>query len=88
MHEELRRLLRDRRRAAQLTQKEIATRLGWDQKTVSDIETGSHRVTVIELIELAAAIGFDAPAAVRRVIRVQRGSAEAGRGGERESGEE
>jgi transcriptional regulator with XRE-family HTH domain len=71
MHDELRRLLKERRQAAGLTQKQLGDRLGWDQKTVSDIEVGSHRVTVIELIEIAEAIGFDAPAAVRRVIKTK-----------------
>jgi hypothetical protein len=37
-----------------------------DQKTISDIETGAKRVTELELIAIAQALGFDA-AVVRRI---------------------
>ena len=69
LHEELRQLLLERRQKAKLTQRELATKLGWDQSTVSKIENGSKRVSVVELIELGRALDFDAPAAVRRVMR-------------------
>jgi transcriptional regulator with XRE-family HTH domain len=52
-HETLRRLLKERRQRNELSQAELAAKLGWDQTTVSHIETGSKRVTVIELIELS-----------------------------------
>lgn len=68
-HEELRQLLRERRFKSGLTQRQLAVKLGWDQKTISKIESGSKRVSVVELIALAAALGFDASAAVRRVGR-------------------
>jgi transcriptional regulator with XRE-family HTH domain len=58
-HEALRRQLKLERQKAELTQAQLAARLGWDQTTISDIETGAKRVTAIELIE---ALGFDAPA--------------------------
>lgn len=66
-HEELRQLLRERRFKSGLTQRQLAAKLGWDQRTISKIESGSKRVSVLELIELAKALGFDASAAVRRV---------------------
>jgi transcriptional regulator with XRE-family HTH domain len=68
-HEELRQLLIERRQRAGLTQKAVAERLGRPQRFISRIETGSHRVTVVELIELGQALGFDPTAAVRRVMK-------------------
>lgn len=68
-HEELRQLLRERRFKSGLTQRELAAKLGWDQRTVSKIENGSKRVSVVELIALAGALEFDPAAAVRRVAK-------------------
>jgi hypothetical protein len=45
--------------------------LGWLQTTISDIEIGTKRVTALELIELGEALGFDAPAALRRIAKVR-----------------
>jgi transcriptional regulator with XRE-family HTH domain len=71
IHEELRRLLKERRQRAELTQTELASRLRWHQRTVSKIELGSKRVTVVELIELARALGFDPAAAIRRIAKIK-----------------
>jgi transcriptional regulator with XRE-family HTH domain len=68
-HDELRRLLKERRQRAELTQRALAARLGWDHKVISNLERGSKRLTVLELIELAGALGFDPAAAVRRVAK-------------------
>lgn len=68
-HEELRQLLRERRFRSGLTQRELAARLGWNQRTISKIENGSKRVSVVELIALSHALGFDPRAAVARVMR-------------------
>jgi DNA-binding XRE family transcriptional regulator len=70
-HEELRRLLIERRQKAGLTQQQVADRLGWGQKTVSKIERGSKRVTAVELVELAEALGFSAMAAIRRIAKAK-----------------
>jgi len=69
-HEALRRLLKLERQKAELTQAQLAARLGWDQTTISDIEIGDRRVTAIELIELGEALGFDASSALRRIAKV------------------
>jgi transcriptional regulator with XRE-family HTH domain len=69
-HDALRRLLIERRQRAGLTQTELAERLGRNQRYVSRIERGEHRVTVIDLVELAEAIGFDAMAVVRRIVKM------------------
>jgi transcriptional regulator with XRE-family HTH domain len=71
-HEELRRLLIERRQKAGLTQQQVADRLGWGQKTISKIERGSKRVTAVELVELAEALGFSAMAAIRRIAKAKR----------------
>jgi transcriptional regulator with XRE-family HTH domain len=57
------------RQRAKLTQRQLADKLGWDQTTISKIEGGGKRVSVVELIELAKALDFDPAAAVRRVAR-------------------
>jgi len=46
-HDELRRVLKERRQRAGLPQRELAARLGWGHKTVSSLERGSKRLTVL-----------------------------------------
>jgi transcriptional regulator with XRE-family HTH domain len=69
-HDELRQLLLERRQRAKLTQRELAARLGWDQKIISNLERGSKRLTVLELIEIARALEFDPAAALRQVAKM------------------
>jgi transcriptional regulator with XRE-family HTH domain len=69
--EALRKLIKLERQKAEITQAQLAQRLGWEQTSISDIETGAKRVTAIELIELGEALGFDAPAALRRIAKVR-----------------
>jgi transcriptional regulator with XRE-family HTH domain len=68
-HEALRKFLRLERMKAELTQAQLAERLGWDQTTVSHIETGVKRVTAIELIELGEALDFNPGTALNRIAR-------------------
>jgi transcriptional regulator with XRE-family HTH domain len=68
-HDELRQLLLERRQRAKLTQRQLAEKLGWDHKVISKLERGSKRLTVLELIEIARVLEFDAPAALRRVMK-------------------
>lgn len=68
-HEELRKLLIERRMRAGLKQEDVATRIGRSQQFVSKVEKGQHRVTVVDLLEFAEAIGFDPAAAVRRLAK-------------------
>jgi transcriptional regulator with XRE-family HTH domain len=67
--DELRQLLLERRQRAKLSQRELAARLGWDQKVISNLERGSKRLTVLELIKIARVLGFDPAAALRRVAK-------------------
>jgi transcriptional regulator with XRE-family HTH domain len=70
-HEALRKFLKLERQRVELTQGQLAERLGWDQRTISNIETGSKRVTFIEMMELAEALGFDGAAAFRRIAKIR-----------------
>ena len=47
------------REAANLTQQDVAKTLGRHQPFISAIEAGQRRVDVVELLDLAEAIGFD-----------------------------
>lgn len=47
------------REAAGLTQRDVANALQRHQPFVSNIEAGQRRVDIIELIDLAEAVGFD-----------------------------
>lgn len=69
LHESLRLFLIEKRKAAGLTQAEVAERLGRYQSYIANIETGQRRVDVVELVELAAAIGFDPRRAIERLVR-------------------
>lgn len=69
-HDALRTFLREKRNAADLNQADLAKLLKRSQDYVSDIETGQKVVGVIELMELAEAIGFDAQEAIKRLYRI------------------
>jgi transcriptional regulator with XRE-family HTH domain len=47
-----------------LTQGEIAGAIGTDQGMVSRLESGKRRMTVLQFVTLADAIGFDAVSAL------------------------
>jgi transcriptional regulator with XRE-family HTH domain len=69
-HEALRKLIRLERTRAELTQAQLAAKLGVDQKTISDIETGTKRVSALEFIAIAHALGFDPGSAIRRIAKL------------------
>lgn len=52
-------LLTEAREAAGLTQVQLASRLRRPQSFVSKIESGERRIDLIELLEIADAIGAD-----------------------------
>ena len=58
-HRRLTELLVQRREAAGLTQGEVAAALGRHQPFISNIESGERRIDMIELLDLAAVVGFD-----------------------------
>ena len=58
-HEALCRALVEARRAAGLTQAQLAQRLHCHQSFVARVESGERRIDVVELIVLARAIGVE-----------------------------
>jgi ribosome-binding protein aMBF1 (putative translation factor) len=69
-HSVLRDFIVEKREAAGLTQHAISARLKRPQSFIASIETGQRRVDVVELLDLAKAIGFDPHEAVRRLSKV------------------
>lgn len=58
-------LLAEERRKADLTQAELAGRLGKPQSYVAKYEGGERRLDVVEFLDIASAIGFDPNRAIR-----------------------
>jgi len=61
-------MLTSRRKAARLTQTELANRLARPQSYVASLESGQRRVEVVELLTLASAVGFSAADLVEELI--------------------
>jgi transcriptional regulator with XRE-family HTH domain len=59
--EVLRILLIERRRQANLTQVQLAEKLGegWHQSTIASIESGARKVDLLEFLKIAEALAFD-----------------------------
>jgi len=60
-------LLIEARKEADLTQVEVASRLGRPQSFVSKYENGERRLDVVEFLDVAKAINFDAIKLVRKL---------------------
>lgn len=56
-----------RRKELGLTQQAVADRVGMHQQNVSRFETGERRLDVVELVDVATALGLDAADLVREV---------------------
>jgi transcriptional regulator with XRE-family HTH domain len=67
-HKKLCELLKKYRKGAGLTQTVVAERLGKPPSYVAKYEGGDRRLDVLELIDVAAAIGFD-PCKLIRALR-------------------
>lgn len=70
-HKMLIAILIAKREASGMTQTELAENLGEYQSFVARLESGERRVDVIELIQLARVLNFDAAAVVREVGKVE-----------------
>ena len=44
---------------------------GRSQQWISDVEKGQHRVSVVEFLEFAEALGFDPRSPIGRIARVK-----------------
>ena len=77
-YDAFRRSLKDARKAAGMTQKELAARLSMTQSAVSKIEMGEQRIDVIQLREWCEALGITLASFVdslENVLRVKSRSA-------------
>ena len=63
-----RELLISARKAARLTQADLARRIGADQAFVSKYERGERRLDVVEFLRIAEALDID-PAAIMTVLK-------------------
>jgi transcriptional regulator with XRE-family HTH domain len=61
------RMLVDARTSAGVTQAELAERIGWQQTDISKVERGERRLDLVEFLQFADALKFDAPDFVRRL---------------------
>lgn len=57
------------RKDMDLTQEELASRMGWSREVLSNIEQGRRAVTVSDLILIARALNIDPETLFRRVLR-------------------
>ena len=77
-------LLVDARKAANLTQAEVAGRLSKPQSYVAKYEGGERRLDVIEFLEVAGAIDFDPAEFIRELTgRASPSPRASGRGSQR-----
>jgi transcriptional regulator with XRE-family HTH domain len=70
-HSALMAFLRKKREKADLTQTQVAKRLGRYQSYVTDYERGQKRIDAVELVHIAEAIGFDPLEAMRLIKRTK-----------------
>ncbi len=63
-------LLIEAREKAGLTQTELAEKIGEYQSFVARLESGQRRVDVVEFLELAEVLGFDAEKGLREIKKI------------------
>ena len=71
-HEALRRFLIEKRKAAGINQADLGKKLRRPQSYVSDVERGQRIVSVVDLLLLADALGFDPRKAIGQLQRGRR----------------
>jgi transcriptional regulator with XRE-family HTH domain len=59
-------LLLEKRKRSGKSQTELSASIGRPQSYISNIESGQHRLDIVELIQLAEALRFDAGAFVKK----------------------
>jgi transcriptional regulator with XRE-family HTH domain len=59
--------LQQARKDADISQEQLAKKIGWDQTYVSKIERGVRRVDVVEMIGICGVLGVDASRFVKRL---------------------
>ncbi len=63
--------LKDRRKAAGLSQEELAEHMGEYQSFVARMESGQRRVDVVEFIALAEVLNFNAAKALANIAKAE-----------------
>jgi transcriptional regulator with XRE-family HTH domain len=71
-HEIVRAFLLEQRKKRGLTQTEVAKRLGRYQSFVATLESGQRRIDVVELLDLAEALGFEPASLLKRMKAARR----------------
>lgn len=66
-HNKIRTMLVRERKRSRLTQAEVAIRLNKPQSYVSKYESGEKRLLLMDFLDIAKAIGFDADDFIRKV---------------------
>ena len=69
-HRRLVQLLIEQRKAAGLTQADVAKALNRHQPHIANIESGERRVDVVEFLELAQVIGFEPNAILNAMLEI------------------
>lgn len=69
-HKALINLLIEAREKAGLTQTELAEKIGEYQSFVARLESGQRRVDVVEFLDLAEVLGFDAEESLRNLRKI------------------
>lgn len=71
-HQQLIAFIASARTAADITQVELAKRLGKPQSFVSKVERGERRLDVIEFCQVAEALGKDPAHLLRQFVKLER----------------
>jgi transcriptional regulator with XRE-family HTH domain len=61
-----------KRKAAEITQAELAKRIGRGQSFVADVERVERRIDLIQFLDFADALNFDASAAIKKIAAAKR----------------
>jgi transcriptional regulator with XRE-family HTH domain len=69
-HKALVDLIVQKRKAAGMTQADLAARLGEYQSFIARLESGQRRVDVVEFLDLAEALGFDPIRAISALRKI------------------
>jgi HTH-type transcriptional regulator/antitoxin HipB len=69
-HKRLIEILIAERKAAGIRQVQLAKKLKRSQTWIARIEMGGRRIDVVEFLDLAEAIGFNAPKLVEQLLKV------------------
>jgi transcriptional regulator with XRE-family HTH domain len=70
-HKMLISIIKSKRETAGLTQAELAEALGEYQSYVARLESGQRRVDIIELVDLASILKFDAAKVVKALAKMR-----------------